>query len=897
MPTSNPVPSSDPSDLLHNAGLLDRAMNAPGLSFTDRLGNSRKTYSGFENEMEDHVADVDASRVAALASIAADEAAVDASRVSAQAAIAADEAAVDAAQVAAAASIAFDVATVDNAAADAIANDIPAAVASVGAINNRGAWAALTLYTYIDIVLVSGTWYICVVPHTSAAVFATDEPTKWRVYQGVTTGDLSEAADPTKGSALVGFRRTTIQRAVDQIKQEGYKGGAMLRFWRAMNTLLAGTITQIPVLSFGDSVAGFPWSGLATQLINTVGQAGCALGFASTAASNPTQILTGGAAQNNGSTVPYDYTYWPTGIHTSIPAAGTATFLVGGAVFTGTKFAIYYAKRPGGGTMTIDLLDASNVVQATSGVIDTSNATTDYGKYEFTVTAAARKMKVTCNSGTVIVVGSKFLHDGRSGIVFAGINRGGLGLSDANSAAAAIWKGCIADLQPVFATYMARESESTVYGDLTTFLTAYNAAYASTDWLLFGCYAFGSGSADDGLAQNDQPSFKESMEVKRVAEAFRYPFFDLYSLFRGPAITKGDPSNVHLDTLDAQFLSDTFIQEYGFNELVAGKKFTKEGWAQSFYRTPKYVVSGGNPYDTPNLDITASGTRDVLVNLDRTLTLYGNAYTGPAVQMWKVEGAATVPGMMYHGYYSANSKRNVSDYASNGDWALVVDSSGNLYLRAMIAGALRQVHLFMGDPGVDGSGNIDNSKGSGLRAKLFGSADTGFTSSAEYRSEEIHLARHANTNELLINFLATGGSFRSARPIPTNGSAQKSFATVASGAVTGATNFDAGTSADLYRTTNASADWTLNFRWSSTVSLDTAMADGDQLRLIHRVTQGATARRPTAWSIDGVAVTPKWEGGSAPAAGNANSVDVYEYVITKTGAATFVVFASQKRFA
>lgn len=718
----------------------------------------------------------------------------------------------------------------------------------------------------------------------------------WAIQTAASTLDLASQTDATKGTALVGHRRTTVQKSIDQLKREAYKPGAMLRFWRAMNTLLQGTTTQIPVMSFGDSVAGYNWTGLTTQFINTVGQAGCALGEFSTGdASSPTQILTGGAASNNGTTVPYDYTYWPTGIHTSIPAAGTATFLVSGAVFTGTKFAIYYAKRSGGGTMTVDLLDASNVVQATSGVIDTSNATTDYGKYEFTVTAAARKLKVTCNSGTVIVVGSKFLHTGRSGVVFVGLNRGGLGLDQVNTAAAAIWKGCIADLSPVFATYMGRETESTVYSQLTTFLTAYNLAYASTDWLLCGCWAFGSGGNDDGLAQNDQPSYQENMEVKRVADAFGYEFFDVYSLFRGPAITKSTPSNVHLDENDALFMSAAFINLYGFNQLVDGKGFTKEGWADDFYRSPVYAVNGGNPYDTNALTVEASGTRDALLNLDRTLTLYGNALVTP-VQLLKIEGAASVPGLMYHAYYNTNSKRNATDYSTNGDWALVMDSSRNLYLRAMIGGALYSTHLFFGDPGVDVSGNIDNSKGFGLRAKLFGSSDLGFTDPAEYKSEEIHFARNATTQELEIKFLGSS-SLRSIRPLAVNGASQKAFATVSTGAVTGATNFDAGTSATLYRTTNASGNWTLNFRWSSTVSLDTAMATGDSLTLSHRVTQGGTAYYPTAFTIDGNAVTPKWLGGSAPAAGNVSSVDVYTYNIIKTAAATFVVFASQQRYA
>lgn len=65
------------------------------------------------------------------------------------------------------------------------------AIASLSSIINRGAWAPTTAYAVKDIVLESGTWYICVVAHTSSGTFATDLPTKWRVFQGVTLGDLS----------------------------------------------------------------------------------------------------------------------------------------------------------------------------------------------------------------------------------------------------------------------------------------------------------------------------------------------------------------------------------------------------------------------------------------------------------------------------------------------------------------------------------------------------------------------------------------------------------------------------------------------------------------------------------------------------------------------------------
>ena len=63
------------------------------------------------------------------------------------------------------------------------------------------------------------------------------------------------------------------------------------------------------------------------------------------------------------------------------------------------------------------------------------------------------------------------------------------------------------------------------------------------------------------------------------------------------------------------------------------------------------------------------------------------------------------------------------------------------------------------------------------------------------------------------------------------------------------------------------------------------------------MTQGATAYYNNGWQIDGTPVVPKWQGGTAPTAGNASSIDVYTYTIVKTGSAAFTVFASQTKFA
>lgn len=120
---------------------------------------------------------------------------------------------------------------------------------------------------------------------------------------------------------------------------------------------------------------------------------------------------------------------------------------------------------------------------------------------------------------------------------------------------------------------------------------------------------------------------------------------------------------------------------------------------------------------------------------------------------------------------------------------------------------------------------------------------------------------------------------------------------VVAAAATGTINLDVNTAGIWYYTTSASGNWTLNIRGSSGASLDSILTTGDSITVVFFATQGSPAYYQTAFQIDGVAVTPKWQNATAPSAGNANSIDIYSYTIVKTGAATFTAFGSQTRFA
>jgi hypothetical protein len=118
---------------------------------------------------------------------------------------------------------------------------------------------------------------------------------------------------------------------------------------------------------------------------------------------------------------------------------------------------------------------------------------------------------------------------------------------------------------------------------------------------------------------------------------------------------------------------------------------------------------------------------------------------------------------------------------------------------------------------------------------------------------------------------------------------------------TGVINVDLGTSPVYYYTGNAAADFTFNARWDSSTTLNSVLSVGQSVTFAFLVTNGSTAYKPAAspgaFQVDGVTITPKWQGGTAPAAGNASSIDSYTFTIIKTASDTFTVLGAQTKFA
>ena len=153
-----------------------------------------------------------------------------------------------------------------------------------------------------------------------------------------------------------------------------------------------------------------------------------------------------------------------------------------------------------------------------------------------------------------------------------------------------------------------------------------------------------------------------------------------------------------------------------------------------------------------------------------------------------------------------------------------------------------------------------------------------------------------STEWIFLNYAAVTTNSTSTLTNKTLTAPEETWSVLAT-AATGTVNVDIFTSSAVYYTSNSSNNWTFNFRGNSSFTLNSILPVGSSVTVAFAVTNGSPAYYPTAFQIDGSSVTPKWQGGTAPTSGNANSIDLYMFTIIKTAVTpTYTVFASQTKF-
>jgi len=278
---------------------------------------------------------------------------------------------------------------------------------------------------------------------------------------------------------------------------------------------------------------------------------------------------------------------------------------------------------------------------------------------------------------------------------------------------------------------------------------------------------------------------------------------------------------------------------------------------------PSTIITPGRLTTTTHLSVGGSASFTGNVSLSGSAAIVGNTTIGGTLI---VTGATTNSSNLTVGSGSANF--------------LNVNGSGS-FTRQL--NALRGINIFADSTARDAA---ITSPTAGVEVYLTG-ASAGYVYNGATWVESVSATSTTTlTNKTLTSPLINAGILAS----------PEERISISSTSASGTTNIDLISTTVKNFTSNAAANWSFNFRGDGSTTLNSILATGDAITCAIMVPQGTTAYYPTAVTVDGNALTPKYQGGDAPSAGNASSTDVYSYTIIKTGDATFSVFGSQSQF-
>jgi uncharacterized coiled-coil protein SlyX len=97
-------------------------------------------------------------------------------------------------------------------------------------------------------------------------------------------------------------------------------------------------------------------------------------------------------------------------------------------------------------------------------------------------------------------------------------------------------------------------------------------------------------------------------------------------------------------------------------------------------------------------------------------------------------------------------------------------------------------------------------------------------------------------------------------------------------------------------TANTEQNFEFDIQGNSTVTLDSFLGSEETITVQYTVVNGATAYHCEGVKIDGVTQSVKWSLGGVPTSGTVNGYDLYNFIITKLSANSYVVLGQQQKY-
>ncbi len=370
-----------------------------------------------------------------------------------------------------------------------------------------------------------------------------------------------------------------------------------------------GQTAQITAIVFGDSVPNLKMQYILPALSRAYGDLGTG--------TNYTVNATGDVIVNNGGSVPYDFTYHLSGSVWNIGSAGESIYGRGGGSPRCNSISIYYVKEAGAGTFKVQTAigNGAFVDEPLYTNVDANNGSLALGIIKLSKTSGYYRVKIVGLTGRVKFYAPQFFDNSLPGVQVIHLERGGLGLDQANQMDPVLFTPYIQDINADIAFFEMKEG-STLATDLPVHISRFQTAAPNMDWIYMGSTPDSTGTV---AAQN--------AITKSLSEAAGYLYWDGYT----PCVDYASmvaigwcTDGTHPTPPCTHYLARRFARDLGLSEII-GEASQAKVIADSVATRSLKVSSG---YGTLNalgstfkaaLEITGPGDLDGLLTTQRNI--------------------------------------------------------------------------------------------------------------------------------------------------------------------------------------------------------------------------------------------------------------------------------------
>lgn len=389
-----------------------------------------------------------------------------------------------------------------------------------------------------------------------------------------------------------------------------------LRFADKLAKLQLGQTAQLTTIVFGDSVANLKPQYILPALARAYSDLGTGQSY--------TISTTGDVIVNNGGTVPYDYTYHLTGSFWDVGVAGEARFGRGGGAARANSISIYYVKESGAGTFKVQTAIGNGAFtdEPSYTNVDANNGSLALGIIKLSKTSGRYQVKLVGLTGRVKFFKPEFFDTATPGVQVIHMERGGLGLDQANQMDPVLFAPYFQDINADVAFFEMKEA-GTYAVDLAAHISRFQSAVSNLNWVYMGTTPDSGGGA---AAQNAITKTQSEAAGQLYWDGYT-PCVDYATMLAMGWLTLAD--GTHPTAQCNHFLARLLSRELGLSEIIGevsqSKVIADSVATKSLKVSQSYGTIDAVGAFVPALEITGPSDLDGKLNAQRNLQLVTGA--------------------------------------------------------------------------------------------------------------------------------------------------------------------------------------------------------------------------------------------------------------------------------